>query len=564
MRSRFALLISFALLTACGKDSPPEPLDFVPADTPYVVANRVATPAAVSEAWMKLSASGHVERDMQRIVDALKPDDADDAVSADAEDVAMRRALLKWLPALTPELVRFETRAGIEELGMTLEGRYAIYGHGLLPVMRLELGDPARFAATVARIEQRAGETLATRRFGEASFWQVSAGKVELLFGSVDGQLVVTLGPGGQSDAAWQQQLGLQRPAQSLKASGALEALDQQQRYTGHGSGWIDIRSLVRRLSGRDAGDAAVFAAFGLPVPAPSASCIAEYDALAGRMPRMHFGFTRMLDREMSLAMVWELDATLQQALASLPAPIPGPGAGGEGMLRFGLSIDAQALMRELGVMARTINGAPFACEELQPVNQMASELDAGLKNPALGMAGAVHSLQFALDAVKLGEAATPEQLDAVLAVGGAMPPMLWSMVQSGLPSLAGVQLAPDGKAVTLPEGVWPLSIPLQALMTSGGLALASGSLSEARLLAEATPPTERNGTLMYYGLTGSALTQMGSAMRQMGAGQAEATPEIAETADLLEQMGAELSSIRVELRTDPAGLRMEQEARLN
>jgi len=562
MRFGYGLTAAVLLLVGCGKDAPPEPLDFVPANTPYVFANRVPTPAAISEAWMALSQSGDVERDVERFLQMLEADA--DAEDQDSDTVAFRAAAKRWLPALAPELERVYTRAGIEELGFDFESRYAMYGHGLLPVLRIQLADPAKFAAMVARVEQRAGEKLATRTLGEAAYWQVVVGKVELLFGAVGGQLVATIGPVDQGEAVWQQQLGLTMPATSLQESGALAELEQQQGYTGHGSGWIDLRELVRRLTGRDSGDAAVMTALGLPVPAPSATCMAEYDTLAARAPRMHAGVSRMDARELALTGLWEMDPAFQQALAALPAPIPGPGVKGEGLLRFGLSMDGSVLLKQLGVMARAINAAPFACEDLQPINQMATELAENLKNPALGMAGAVNALQFALDGVRIGEDGMPEQLDAVVAVGGSMPPMLWSLLQTSVAPLAGVTLAPDGKPVALPEGLWPLPIPLQALMTDGSLALAAGQVAEPRFLAEATRPAVADGTLVYYQLTGNAFVQMGKLMRQMGERQETPDPELAETADMLEKMGGQLSGMSVQLRSDPGGLRMQQTMRLN
>lgn len=561
MRVWSSLVLGVALLAGCGQESPREPLAYVPADTPYVFANRVPTPAAVAEAWMTLGTSGHAERDIERLLQRME---ADPESAADADEAAFRAAMKRWLPALAPELQRAYTRAGIEELGFKFESRYAIYGHGLLPVLRIQLGDPARFAAMVARVEERAGEPLETRRFGEASFWKVAAGKVELLFGTADGQLVATVGPTAQADTAWQQQLGLKLPATSLEASGALAALDQQHGYTGHGTGWVDVRELIRRVTGRDAGDAAVMTALGVPVPAPSATCLAEFDALAARAPRMHLGISRMEDKASALTGLWEMDPAFRDALVSLPAPIPGPGPEGEGLWRFGLSIDGTALLRQLGVMARAIQAAPFACEDLQPLNEMAAELGESLKNPALGMAGAVNAVQFTLDGFRLGEDGTPEQLNAVFAAGGSMPPMLWSLLQSSVPALTEVTLAPDGKPVTLPEALWPLPIPLQALMTSNSLALAAGEIAEPRFLAEATRPATSDGTLVYYQLSGVMFAELGGLMRKMNARQDAPDPEMAETADLLDRMGAQVSDMRVQLRADTGGLRMEQAMQLN
>lgn len=590
MRLALGWVAALVWLAGCSDKAPPEPLAYVPADTPYVIGNRLRTPEAVSEVWLKFGMTDQLEQDLERFRSAME---AVDPEGESAEAQAFRAALLRWTPALLPEIERMQTMAGIEELGFAREGLYAIYGHGLLPVLRAELSSAERFAATVARVEQAAGESLAVRRIGSERFWQLSVGKVELLFGTPGGHLVLTLGPVAQDEAAWRRQLGLELPSRSLKDSDGLAALDREQGYSGHGSGWIDLRAMLRRLTGQHAADNAVMAALGLPVPQPTPGCLAEYESLVARMPRLVGGMTRLDARELVLVSHLELDATWRDALVSLPAPIPGPGVSGDGLLRFGLSVDAMALMGQLGTLARTIRTTPFACETLEPLNQLAAELDQGLKSPALGMAGAVSSAQLALDAIQLGEDGMPEQLDGVLALGASMPPMLWSLAQQGLPALSAVTLSGDGKPVELPADLLPLSLRLQALMTDKSLGVAIGAVDEARFRAEAAVPAEK-GTFFYYALRGPALSQLAALIRDRAtdaeaaiddegieADDAESTEsnedaagrdavatreaeEMRQAVELISKMGEQLDLMQVTLGVDARGLRSEQRIRLN
>lgn len=588
MRLALGWMAALVLLAGCSEKAPPEPLAYVPADTPYVIGNRLRTPEAVSEAWLKFGMTDQARQDLERFRSAMEQVNPE---GESAEAQAFRSAMLRWTPALIPEIERMQTMAGIDELGFAREGLYAIYGHGLLPVMRAELSSVERFAATVARVEQAAGEALPVRRIGSERFWQLSMGKVELLFGTPGGHLVLTLGPSAQDEAAWRRQLGLELPSRSLKDSDGLAVLDREQGYSGNGSGWIDLRAMLQRLTGQHAADKAVMAAFGLPVPEPTPGCLAEYESLVARMPRIVAGATRLDAREMVLVSHLELDATWRDAMMSLPAPMPGPGVSGEGLLRFGLSVDAMALMRQLGTLARTIQATPFACETLAPLNQLAAQLDQGLKSPALGMAGAVSAAQLVLDAVQLGEDGMPEQLDGVLALGASMPPMLWSLAQQGLPALGAVSLSADGKPVELPAELLPLPLRLQALMTDKSLGVAIGAVDEARFRAEAAVPAKAEGTFVYYALRGAALSQLAALIRDyateeedglddedLEADDAESTEssgdreaaaareaeEVRQAAELISKMGEQLEVMQVTLGVDARGLRSEQRIRLN
>src|ERR1700730_5940158 len=111
------------------------------------------------------------------------------------------------------------------EIGFKPDARVALYGVGMVPVMRLELGNPGAFRAEVARIEEKLGEKLALAKTGDQEYWQHDNDKLAAVVAIEGTHLVATVLPPTASDALKQTRLGITRPAQNLAASGALQAL---------------------------------------------------------------------------------------------------------------------------------------------------------------------------------------------------------------------------------------------------------------------------------------------------------------------------------------------------
>ncbi len=480
-------------LSACGSnDSATDPLAYVPANTPYVMANQKPTPSAVTEAWMQMYGVS-----MEEIY-------ADMAKDPDLQKIEGEFG--EWLRAALPEVGKLTTVAGAESLGLKTEGRYALYGYGLLPVYRFELGDAARFAETVARIEERAGKKLATRKFDDVTLWQFTNDKATVLFGPIGNFLVVTVAPAKADEARLKAQLGFTLPEQSLASSKALATLDQQNGYTGNISGYIDVRALATSLTGRNQADNDVIAAFGGEVPKLAPECATELDAITAKFPRMVFGTKQFDAKQMNVSGVIEMEPALAKSLQSWAAPIPGNALQDRDLFRFAMSVNLPEAVRFLNSVADAITASPYQCAEFKDLNNSAAEMKQGLANPGLSMAGTVTAVHLGLDALDIDPATEmPKSLSLYLALGSPSPAMLWGLAQQSVPALAQVTLAADGKIVALPADAVPAPFPLElkAIMTGKSLALATSSIDDARLSSAASVEEKADGTILRYGLTG-------------------------------------------------------------
>ena len=146
-----ALLVCVITISGCSKkDDSGSDLDalsssdsilrYVPANTPYVMANTAPLPDALYDKLEPkmdalLEAYQTVAKEtMKQHMDAVHDD------ARDAEDMERLASIVDGLSSLF-------SISGIREAGIGRDSTFAIYGNGLLPVLRIQLSDGAAFEA---------------------------------------------------------------------------------------------------------------------------------------------------------------------------------------------------------------------------------------------------------------------------------------------------------------------------------------------------------------------------------------------------------------------------------
>lgn len=549
-RTLLAAMIATAFAGCSSNEAPTDPLAYIPADSPYVMANHTPTPKAVVQAWLAMYGVN-----MEEIY-------AD--MANDPELKSIEGEFGEWVRAALPEFGKMTSVTGIEELGLKAEGRFAAYGYGLMPVYRMELSDSKNLAATIARIEERAGKKLDKRKLGDTELWQFANDKAVVLFGAVGNFLVVTLAPAKADDARLSAQVGLTLPEASLADSGTFAELDKKYGYDGHVSGYVDIRALAQRLSGRNQDDNQVISAFGGDVPKLSEACASELDSMTLKFPRMVFGTTRFDDKQMNVSSLIEVESELAKSLQKIAAPIPGAASTDAMMLRFAASVDLPETVRFLNGVADAIAAAPYQCEELKEINTSAAEMKTNLANPGLAMAGSVNALHFGLQNFKMEAGSEmPSAVSAYLTLGSQSPLMLWGLAQQGVPALAQIQLATDGKIVALPADAMPMPMPLEfkAVMTEKSIGLATKDIDDASFTAAATVPAAADGTVLRYGFSGDFFKLIAD---QVPAPTPEMDEKAAKDAErgrkIIEGMGEKIGHMDVRVLLTARGIEFVQE----
>ena len=483
-RYRFAALaVGAAMLTACGKSADKNaPLAFVPADTPYVYADIEPTPSAVTEQWSRRmqeylpAALGVYENALDRI-GAAKPDDA--------HAIAAARALIDTLKT-------HDTWDKLRELGLKPDMRVAFYGVGLVPVLRFELGDAAKFRSTIADIEHRSGTAMPTAKLGGQDYWYLGNDAVVGLFAIEGSQFVATVAPARSSDALKRTLLGIDRPSQSLADSGALEKLAKQYGYSNYGEGFVDVVRIAERLTGPAQGsDREIAQSLGLPTGGSDAACKSEYLDLAHKFPRLVMGANELSAKRVRIGAQLEMQPALAAQLATALGAAPGTGTPGAGVLDVALSLPVLKLKDFWIAQADAVAAKPFACASLAELNSgfanLKKKIDITVPPPASDLTG----VRFTLDSFDMGAGAAPTPVFSGKALMASdNPAAALAMAQLALPPLKDLKVAADAKPVALPAGTIPkVDLPVFVAMSPKALAVAVGKGEDATLGAYLNAP---------------------------------------------------------------------------
>ena len=511
----FALLaLSAGLLAACGKsqNSTDAPLAFVPADTPYVYANLEPIPAAVTEQWSRRMQEywpaifGMYDGMLQRLGD-----------SGDAQS----QRVVKIARVLVEEIEQRDNWDKLRQIGLKPDARVAFYGVGIVPVMRLELGDPVAFKAEIAHIEDKVGEKIPLAKTGDQEYWQLGNEKIAAVIAIEGTHLVVTAVPPGAGDALKQTLLGITRPAQNLAAAGTLDSLAKQYGYSPYGEGFIDFVRLMDRLGNGPSGSDAEFAkALDLPVTPVDATCRSEFLDIAHKFPRFVAGAEEITPQRIRVGAQMEIEPGLAQQIAAAVGAAPGTGQPGDGVVDISISLPVLKLKDFWIKQTDAVAAKPFACAGLAKLNdgyrESRQKIDVTVPPPFSDLTG----MRFTLDKIDLNSAPSAMPVIAGKFLMASNNPMAaLAMAQLAVPGLKDLKIGADGKAVPLPAGLAPAGTPpLFVAMSDKALAVATGVGEDAALGAYLNAPPASEPVFMRMYFSGKIYALMAQSFEKMKA----------------------------------------------
>ncbi|HEX3121800.1 MAG TPA: hypothetical protein VHQ21_00735 [Rhodanobacteraceae bacterium] len=551
-----ALIAAAGLFSSCSK--PPagdSPLAYVPADTPYVYANLQAVPAATVE---------QLSRPMQDYWPTLF--DLYESILNDAKTID--EPSRKISTALLEEIKTHNTWDKLRQIGLKPDARVAFYGVGLVPVLRMELGDAAAFKAEVARVEQNAGTKLPLARTGDQEYWQPGNDTLAAAIAIQGNHLVITLFPPKSSDALKQALLGVKRPAQSIAEAGTLQALAAQYSYSPYGEGFVDFVRLVDILSKPLAGSDAEFAqTLGLPALASDAACRAEYLEIAHKFPRVVFGAEEMSGQRMRIATQLEIDTRIAQQFASAIGAAPGTGAPSQGAIDFSVALPVLRLKDFWIAQADAVAAKPYACATLHSLNDgfaaSKAKVDVTVPPPLsdlTGLRASVSKFEPAQGSSKIPDVAGK----LLLATNNPMAAL--GMAQLALPELQKIKIGADGKPVALPADLLPPGAPpITAAMSDKAIAFATGADDIASLGAWLAAPAATTPVFMRMHFSGVVYGWMARSFEAMKQSMpAEKQSQFQLQTQMFGMYEKWLRSSDFTLTATPTGVRMQQTIELN
>ena len=501
-----ALGFAGVMLAACGHKDKDAPLAFVPADTPYVVANLDIMDDGTRAALL-------AQADAQLPSNLAQLDAAADRLAAkDPEGARLLRALRAEFNGKTVETFA-------QGIGLDLKGYSALYGLGLAPVLRFQLSDPKAFEGFIGRLEAAYGKKLDLANADKQSYrkYVFAASGTEMILAMVDKQAVAALLPADASPALLRQALGMDRPQKNLQDDGRLATLAKAKGYQKWLVGDLDLtRALPLAVSGKDplfgaiqkAHAEAESAKTGEPVAnqlQSSPSCATDAARIAARVPTLSFGYTQLDAKHQDVRFDVALAADISKAFASLKVELPGLGRSGAAPFDLSIALPVAQLRTFWMTQADAVAATPFTCPSLTDLNDSFAKLGPAMQKAAIPPFGDMLGLRIALDSLVPGQNSGLPTFSGRLVLGTNNPAGLLAMGQMMVPALTQLKPANDGTPVPLPKDMTSmLGQPGWLAMSDKALALGVGAGEDAKLADTLKDPAGDAGQITRMHLTGA------------------------------------------------------------
>ena len=270
------------------------------------------------------------------------------------------------LQAFMDEILNLMSIEGLRNAGMGRDALFAVYGDGLLPVIRIALSNRAQFDAAIERIESKASDELPTATVAGESYRYVDLDEMRVVIATLGNDAVISLVPAGAGDERLAETLGLTKPRKNLAKSKTLRNISKEYGFTDHFMSFIDVERIASAFIGDPGGrNAELLAVMDYDPSKFSAQCQAEFASLAGIAPRIVLGYKAVNKAYLETGMVVELRDDIAAGLATLPAVVPGLGPDLGGLFSFGFSLDPLALRSFYEARLDAMEADPFECEAL-------------------------------------------------------------------------------------------------------------------------------------------------------------------------------------------------------
>jgi hypothetical protein len=547
-RAILVLITILFALTGCGRDaetpatgvapailsSDDSVLRFIPADSPYVLVN----PEPIDDSLLR-KMTGDAFRFSPGYESAMREaleHEADEYPEGSEEREQAERAA-----DVMAKMLRLLSLEGMREAGFDINGSVAMYGHGLLPVVRAELIDGDAFEAAVESIERDAGHALDAGELDGFGYRYLDDEGTRVVFGAFGDYVVLAVAPTSFTDTELRRLVGLELPAESLAASGKLGEIAAEYGYTSHYIGFIDTQRIAATLVEEEGSelDAVLLGNAGVDHAAVSDVCREEVLEFASIAPRMVFGYRKIADDGIGAAMTIELRDDIAAGLSTLPAMVPGLGRDPGALLSLGMGFDLKAARTFYEARLAAMAEDPYVCEYFADLEASAARGREALTQPVppvvYGFRGIVAIFDsFDFDAIR---GARMSEQDAAVLVAIEDAPGLLLTASMFSPELDALEIQADGQPVLL-------DLPMLAslgeapylAMTEDSMVVATGADSggriESMLDAESEDPAP---ILSVAGDAGRYYTMVGEAMSESDAElSAETAKSVRESMDAL------------------------------
>ncbi|HEX3479570.1 MAG TPA: hypothetical protein VHT91_31320 [Kofleriaceae bacterium] len=491
MRSpRLCLVAAVAgALMSCGGGAPqpatlssrwsaPSILAEIPANAPYLVALLEPMNDALRRRMLHSIDAQLAQSSVTQELDKLR---------SDTPEPWMRAVLAQF-----DELRSKGAAAWFDQLGIDPRGRFVLYGMSLWPVARIELSNPAKLRAAIARLLSTAGAQPQQRTLDGRAYWLVGDRDVSFVAAVLDHEAVAAVLPTAVVDAALPEVLGIRPPERSLAATTTMPELLARHHFLGVLVGYFDAHRIVDVVAGPQPRpiDIPIRAITG-PV---SPDCRADLDRVAAAIPRVVLGYHRFDGTGFDASLVLETPPATVAALRKLHASVPEVTAqpAGQPLFAMGAALDPDQLIAWLQDKARQVRERPFRCPWFTEWNAAAAEVSSKLAAPLPPIWRGVRGFSVTIDDASL----LPPSITGHALVAGDRVGDLVQWLAGQVPAIAGIPLTRNGQPIELPTRQLQIPVPAHFALTTDRLVIAAGEGSERRVTEHLRAPAPRTSPL--------------------------------------------------------------------
>lgn len=489
--AKLAELVAKPAAVDPAKLSAPALFANIPADTPYVFAAFEAIPL---DYWAK------VKRAIGPALDEIV------AMASGFGDGTFDRVMT----AIDEEMNGQWTAEGFEKLGFSATPRFALYGHGLQPVVwRMEVKNDKTVLETIERVAAKAQVTLPQRETVDGrTFWRIRD-DVTLVVALVDNQLVIAGGRDADVERFLPQIIGKEKPQANMADGKALANVMTTHGFGPHMIGFVDTKRLAA-------------GALELAQHEASPACASSIDALSARVPRVVFGYSRIDNNVASGGAVVELAPDLIEQLRALKAEIPGieHAVTDKGMLSFAMGANLERGRVLMQSAAGSLHKVADACNLPDAVEALA-EMQDGLSTPIPAPFDQLTGFVMTINDIKFSSSGMPQDVDGAFYVTARDAKAVYSTINKQLTAFGmDLGLKDDGKLHAIKNLPIPLPIQIEGGVGKHTMVVATGNhgVQLANKALAATPSGVAPFMLMSYdyGKFAELQTQM-ARMTSMG-----------------------------------------------
>lgn len=455
-------------------------LQYVPADTPYLLV----TGETFSDEFYD-----RYESDLDKLLGAYRGLLSESYKSALAQNTGdMSAAEMARMSAVADQLLSLVSIDGMRNAGFERDSQMVFYGNGLLPVLRIQVSDTAKFEKAIADLEEAAGEDMQVGEVGGNRYRYVGDDELHFVVGEFGGEAVFTLMPAKFDDEQAKSLLGITAPAKSIASTTVVSDIQSKYGFSDHYVGFIDTVRLASTFVEPATGlNAAIMDLAEFDTGSISAVCKKEIMEVAGIAPRAVFGYNNVDLPSMEGSFVVELRKDLATGLTGVAAEVPGLGIDNGALLAFGASVNLLAWREFYEARLDAMEAKPYECEYFADMQAGVAKGREMLAQPIPPVAYGIRGFNAVIDSLgdfDLANKVPPENIDASLLFALEDASALVAMGTMFSPELAQLGLVDDGAPVSISSLPQVAAVAQEAFaaMLPNGLAVSLGADAKKRV----------------------------------------------------------------------------------